>query len=348
MRRWWDDRGWRRVLQAVAVLATLAIAFLCVRATVGPPDASPVSPARAGSPTVPSTSVPVPSPSSVPLGVYCGPGQASAVRSFASSAGVTVSYAMDYFDDSSWETVTDPVWSLTQWSRTGDRMIWGVPMLPASGATLAQGATGDYDAQFVALSRLLVTSGQASSTLMLGFDPDQQGTPWSVATAAEAADYVAYWQHIVTAMRQVPGANFSFEWKVAGLGTISPAALYPGDGYVDVVATGVTDAVSAPLSGGARWSAIAGAPTGPAWFASFAAAHHKQLAIVSLILVPTSVPGGGGDDPQFVQQFLQWAAANQVATAVVWDDGPSALAGGAFPDSLAALGRFVPGDGTRR
>ena len=342
MRRWWDGGGLRRVVQVAAVPVTLVVAAACVRAMTSSSSATPPAPAQVGTPAVPSAglptaNVPIPTSSSVPLGVYGGPGGVSTVRAFAAATGTTASYALDYFDDSSWQTVADPVWALTQWSRSGDRMIWGVPMLPASGASLAQGAAGQYDDQFVSLARTLVTSGQGSSTLMLGFDPDQQSNPWSVSTAADAVAYVAYWQHIVTAMRQVPGAAFSFEWNVAGTGPISPAALYPGDAFVDAVATGVTDSVTVPLAATARWAAIAGAPSGPEWFATFAGAHHKLLSIVSFTLVPATTPGGGGDDPLFVQQFLAWAAQHQVATVVVWDFGSSAPVGGGFPGTLAAL-----------
>lgn len=347
MRRWWDGGALRRVLQVTAVVVTLIVAAACVRVMTSTPAASKQAAATPAAPIGgdPAATVPVPMSTSVPLGAYGGPGGVSAVRSFATSTGTTVSYALDYFDDSTWEMVSNPIWALTQWSRSGDRMIWGVPMLPASGASLAQGAAGQYDGMFVSLARTLVTSGQGSSTLMLGFDPDQQSNPWSVTTAADAAAYVTYWQRIVTAMRQVPGAAFSFEWNVAGTGPIPPSALYPGDAFVDAVATGVTDLVVAPVATSARWAAISGAPTGPQWFATFAAAHHKPLSIISLILVPATTPGGGGDDPLFVQQFNAWAEQQKVATVVVWDFGPSALVGGGFPASLAALGQSAGAGG---
>ncbi len=350
MRRWWDEGGTRRVFQVLAGLATLAVAAACFSVISAAPAPAPRSsaPARTPRPTAsqPLSTVPEAS-ATVPLGVYGGPGGTDAARSFARSAGVEVPYALDYFDNATWQTMTDPVWTLTQWSHTGDKMIWGVPMLPASGATLAQGATGQYDYQFVNLARLLVISGQGSATLALGFNPDQSSSPWSVSTSAEAALYVAYWQHIVTAMRQVPGAGFSFAWDLAGNGPVSPAALYPGDQYVDVVATGAIDTLGAPpADAGSRWPALAWAPTGPQWFASFAASHHKPLSILSLIMVPATEPGGGGDDPNFVSQFLTWAMQNHVAPVVVWDYGPGALAGGAYPNSLSTLTSLAEGNGS--
>ena len=342
MRRWWDEGGTRRVFQVLAVVATLAVAAACISAMTAAPSQAPGPSAQAGTPPTtaaqPPVSVPVAS-ATAPLGVYGGPGGTDTARSFARSAGVQVPYALDYFDDATWQTMTDPVWVLTQWSHTGDKMIWGVPMLPVSGASLAEGASGAYDQKFVNLARLLVISGQGSATLVLGFDPDQPSNPWSVSNSADAASYVAYWQHIVTAMRQVPGAGFSFAWDLAGNGTVSPTALYPGDLYVDSVATGAVDDLSLPADVSSRWSAVAWAPTGPQWFAAFAAAHHKPLSIFSLLMEPTSVPGGGGDDPAFVSAFLQWATTNHVATIVVWDYGPGAMNGGDYPGAMNALAR---------
>jgi hypothetical protein len=350
MRRWWDEGGTRRVFQVLAVLATLAVAAACVSVMAAAPAPAPKPSARVGTPpttTQPPSTVPEPS-ATVPLGVYGGPGGTETAHSFARSAGVEVPYALDYFDDATWQTMTDPIWTLTQWSRTGDRMIWGVPMLPVSGATLAEGATGQYDKEFVNLARLLVISGQGSATLMLGFNPDQPSSPWSVSSTADAVSYVAYWQHIVNAMRQVPGAGFSFAWDLAGNGPVSPAALYPGDRYVDVVATGAIDTLSVPpVDAGTRWSALAWAPTGPQWFASFAASHQKQFSIFSLILVPSSLPGGGGDDPVFVSAFLSWAMQNHVTTVVVWDYGPGAIGGGGFPNSMSTLAQLAEGNGAQ-
>jgi hypothetical protein len=257
----------------------------------------------------------------------------------AGTTGARITDALDYFDDTSWQTLDDPAWVVSQWAHTGYQMIWGVPMLPSSGASLAEGARGSYDAQFAQLARFLVEAGQGSSTLMLGFDPDQQSNPWSVSTPAQASAYVACWRRIVDTMRAVPGAGFQFTWSLVGSGVLPPESLYPGDGYVDTVATGVVDQTTAPVTPNGRWPAVGDAAVGAQWFASFATLHHKGFSIISFILLPATMPGGGGDDPTFVQQFLRWATEVHVGSVVVWDFGPSGIAGGGFPGSLAALGQ---------
>lgn len=269
------------------------------------------------------------------LGLYTGAGGASTAEELATT--LNAPYALDYFPDDSWQDLTDPSWTLSQWAGTSFTMMWGVPMLPATGASLADGAAGDYDSLFSSLAQTLVADGQASSILLIGYDPGSSSNPWWVSTPAEALQYVAYWQQIVTAMRAVPGAQFRFEWDVAGgPSSISPASLYPGDQYVDIIATDAFDIPGPGTPAGQRWDDMAVIQYGPDWFAGFAAQHDKPFMIAKWGLVPTS-DGGGGDDPTFVEQFLAWAQSKHVAAAVLWDSGDWGITLGGFPAADAVL-----------
>ncbi len=308
---------------------------------------SALSQNKAKTPSVaaPGAGATAPSQTVATLGVYSGPGATSAARSFASSTTLPVPYAFDYFDDSSWQTISDPAWTVQRWAGAGFHMIWGVPMLPASGASLAAGSLGAYNQEFVQLARYLVASEQASSTLMLGWDAEYQGNPWYVSTPAEAAEYVAYWDQIVTSMRAVPGAEFQFEWdQLDGINAVNPDALYPGNASCTMIATDVEDVVpdTTIAAPGDRWAVIASQPYGPSWFANFASENQKTFMVGTWSLQPTSVPGGGGDDPTFVQQYLSWAVQEQVAATVVWDYGQTAVTGGSFPASAAVLAHAGP------
>jgi hypothetical protein len=272
----------------------------------------------------------------VALGLYAGPIAATAPQTLASQIGHPVPYAMDYLDGSSWQSISDPSWFLQGWAGSGLHMIFNVPMLPSSGATLAAGAAGSYDGQFAALAQALVDNNQASAVLVLGWDANAPGLPWSVSTNAQAHDYVAYWRRIVAAMRSVPGARFEFAWDVGGgPEAIAPSTLYPGRKFVDVVATDIFDISTVTTA--QRWLAIEDEPYGPEWFASFATLEDKPLMIAKWGVVPTTTSGGGGDDPAFVQGLLSWAAANHVVAAVVWNYGTWAISDGAFPASEAVL-----------
>jgi len=277
----------------------------------------------------------------VPLGVYAGPGLVAAASAFRAEVGTSVPYAFDYLDGTSWQTIAEPTWFLQRWDGSGFKMIWGVPMLPSiGGATMAAGAAGQYNRYFSQLAQLLVADGQGSSLIALGWDPNDASVPWAVTNPAAARLYVAYWRQVVTAMRLVPGQQFLFVWDDAAGSGVAPSAAYPGDAYVDLVATDAFD-VGLGLTN-PSWSELAMSAYGPDWFATFAAQHHKPLMVAKWGVVPTSA-SGGGDDPSFVRQFLTWAAQNHLFAAVVWDDGSWAIAGGSFPRSLGMLRTMADG-----
>lgn len=287
------------------------------------------------------------SPDPVPLGVYAGPGNLPGAQSFAATVHLPVPYAFDYLSNASWASIADPSWFLQHWEGTSLHMIWGVPMLPGAGGSLAAGAAGAYDGYFTALAVNLVSAGFASSILSVGWDPDQPGSPWSVRTAVQAHQYVTFWRRIVAAMRAVPGAQFVFAWDIGDPARYPPAQLYPGDAVVGIVATDAFDVIGVGSQhgglgagdltpGAARWDLLATAPGGPDFFAAFAAQHHKALMIAKWGLIP--VPQGGvGDDPGFVAALLAWCARHQVVAAVTWAYGPWSVTGGGFPASAGKL-----------
>jgi hypothetical protein len=136
-------------------------------------------------------------------------------------------------------------------------------------------------------------------------------------------------------MRAVPGAQFQFVWDASNSSNrISPAAVYPGNAVVNLVATGAFDIGTGPA--GQRWSEVAESPYGFNWFDNFAVRHGKQFMIAEWGLAPTAAQGGG-DDPLFVQDLLTWASQRHVFAAVTWDYGTWAITGGAFPRSAALL-----------
>ena len=122
-------------------------------------------------------------------------------------------------------------------------------------------------------------------------------------------------------------------------------SVYPGDGYVNLVATNVYDRLWTP-SNGSRWEVLLANHYGPEWFVRFAQSHNKPLVIGEWGLVTASTPGGGGDDASFVHQLLAWCAANQVALAVTWDYGTWSITSGAFPSAQAALSQAGHDTGT--
>jgi len=309
--------------------------------TPSPHSTAPTRPATHQM-TVPTTAPkhsavpkPVPVGQTVPLGVYAGPGAPVAAAAFTADAGAPVPYAFDYIDGTSWQSISNPLWFMQRWSGSGFRMIWGIPMLPNTGGTLAAGAAGQYDAYFSQLAYTLVDHGEGASIIMLGWDAEAPDLPWSALNSTEAGQYVAFWRQIVNSMRTVQGQQFQFAWDGApGTNTIEPPALYPGNAFVDIVGTDAFDQGGPAV--GLGWSGFAATPYGPNWYATFAVAHHKPLMIAKWGVVPLQ-DSGGGDSSNFVQQFLRWADKQHLFAAVTWDYGSWAVTGGSFPHAAAEL-----------
>jgi hypothetical protein len=342
------------LIVAMGVTVWLLVAVVSQNA-VSTPSASKSLPPATGSPqqhapsTKPKVVAPITKPvgTTVPLGVYAGPGSPVAATAFSADAGAPVPYAFDYIDGSSWQNISNPMWFVQQWGGSGFRMIWGVPMLPTTGGfTLAAGATGAYNTYFTQLAYTLVAHGLGNSVIMLGWDPEDTTLPWVANTASAAAEYVTYWRQIVTAMRAVPDEQFEFAWDSApGSDPVLPPALYPGNAYVDIVATDAFDVGTGVSVSG--WDAIADEAYGPNWFSTFAARHDKPLMIAKWGVVPSN-QSGGGDNATFVNQFLRWANQQHLFAAVTWDYGSWAVTGGSFPraaamlHTVAAAGAVVP------
>ncbi len=284
------------------------------------------------------------------IGVYGGSGNPSAVADFATTLGAQPHYAMDFIDGTSWSTIEDPSWYLQQWAGTGYQMIWGVPILPNSGGSLATGATGAYDQYFATLAQAMVAGGQGGSIIRLGWEFNGGWFPW--AANGQAAAFVAYYQQIVTTMRSVPGSNFKFEWNpTAGdLGVGNLADYYPGNAYVDYVGLDIYDQAYANYPGAqAEFQTIETEPYGLDWLASFAAQQGKPIVLPEWGLgwgpsAPNSGPVSaagqevcGGDNPTFINDMAGWIASNNVFEANFWDYGTSSVDQGSNPQTAAAL-----------
>jgi hypothetical protein len=284
------------------------------------------------------------------LGVYVGAGNPAGAGQFSKQVAATVPYASEFLSGASWATIADPSWQLQQWAGTGYQIIWSVPMLPNSGASLATGATGAYNAHFAALAQALVAGGQANAILRVGWEFNGFWYPWDAA--GHPAQFVAYWRNIVTAMRSVPGAHFRFVWNpnpgVQG-NTGSLSAYYPGSAYVDYVALDIYDILVLHYPGAqAAFEQFLTEPYGMNWLASFAKAHHVPMVFPEWGLgwgtcrngAPVNVSSGGtcgGDNPVFVRDSSKWFATHNVYEVTYWDYGTSKVGGTMNPRARQAL-----------
>ncbi|MGH9082763.1 MAG: hypothetical protein ACRDY3_13250 [Acidimicrobiales bacterium] len=335
----------------VVVLAAAAIGAWRLSAHRHRPPAAPANatgPAIAARrPQVPAGSHPAararpqhrsPAPA---LGVYVGPGAAAQAEAVDAETGGKVSYALEYLPADTWEQLSDPTWIEQQWGPSPFRLVLAVPMLPSSGGTLAEGATGAYDEPFALLAQRLVAGGLGGSVLMVGWQPGSPQHPWQVTTATQAAHYVTFWDRIHQVMSGTPGAHFQFEWDAGGPAyPIGPQQTYPGNAAVDIVATDAFDVDQGTAPADQQWSSLLDESTSPSWIASFAAAHGKRFALAMCGLASAS-SGGGGDNAAFLNQSLAWAEAVHASLYVLWDYGTGAVTGGGYPAAAGALVRAV-------
>lgn len=297
---------------------------------------------------LPASATAAGAPLSSVLGVYAGPGNVEGVRQLGRALGHQPTFAMDFLAQTSWGTITHVAPLADPWRDAGYRMIWGVPMLPSSGGSLATGATGAYDHYFRLVGRRLVAAGQGSSVIRLGWEFNGFWFPWSAP--GHAAQFVDYFRQIVTTMRSVPGSHFTFDWNPVrgdqGAGTL--AAYYPGDRYVDGVGLDIYDTEWAHYPGSrAEFRKIETERFGLDWLARFAARHGKPIVLPEVGLgwgrsatgraVHRKGAVSGGDDAVFIAEMARWVAHHDVAEITFWDYGTSSVARGRNPRALSSL-----------
>jgi hypothetical protein len=278
----------------------------------------------------------------LPLGDYAGEANPAGVASFAAATGTHITYATDYLDKGDGWASMDSATNIKAWSSSPYRLAIGIPILPGVG-TLAQGATGAYNQYFTILGENLVAYHEANAILRLGWEFNGNWFTWSVATSADAVNFVAFWRQIVTTLRAVPGEKFKFMWNPNGPSptTYTPAQAYPGNSYVDYIGTDVYDNFwGTPFTPSVAWAHQLSQQWGLDWLAAFAAEQNKPIAIPEWSDEFRTDGHGLGDDPLFIDNMADWFVANDVAFANVWTYDTSSsyrnnLLDGTFPKALA-------------
>ena len=290
-------------------------------------------------------------------GVYSGAANAAGAAGFAAGTGTHVTVVEDYLPGGSWAQIDGPdPWVFGAWRGSGYQLVLGVPMFDNSGnETLAAGAAGAYNANFVTLAQTLVSSGEGNAILRLGQEFTGSWNAWKVTDAADAANYAAYYAQIVTSMRSVPGQAFRFIWEGADpedgsySGAYTADQSYPGNQYVDYIGTDTYDQswagncglafnnTATPLSSLCSFNAVT--LPGLNRVAAFAAAHGKPVVFPEWGLAIRGDGHGMGDDPTFIQQMDDWISFHNVAFDLYFNfDVPGqvdAITDGQFPAALA-------------
>jgi hypothetical protein len=303
--------------------------------------------------------------SSVSQGVWEG-GNNKWIANFASETGAKISIVSDYLGYGTgwgdWGGPGSPPSQLSQYQGTSYQLVIGLPINPGVGASstvLANGAAGLYDSYYVTLAKNAVALGESNIIWRPGWEFYGSWYDWKVTNTTDATNYAAYFRHIVTAMRSVPGQSFRFVWEGADPsvgsypGAYTATQAYPGDAYVDYVGLDFYDqswvgGCGIPYNG-TTWTAT---QSSCVWandqsqtlgvLSSFASAHAKPIVLPEWGVIYRADGHGGGDDPTYINNITTWMGSHNVAWVSYFDyytGGPhsdldSAL--GDYPNSLAA------------
>jgi len=175
------------------------------------------------------------------LGVYRGAANPSGVSAFAQWLGSPVSYAEDFLPGDSWSSIEAPTWTLNGWKGTSYRMVYGVPIIPDTGGTLAEGASGTYNAYSrrwprtssppVRVTRFSAWAGSSAAVGTTGTLRTRPTPPTTPPTGDRSS------QRCAQSHRTWPSTGTR-----SGAGSPSiPRSAYPGDAYVDYIGIDVYD-----------------------------------------------------------------------------------------------------------
>ncbi len=272
----------------------------------------------------------------VKLGVFRGTSPAG-VKKFGTWLNRKVSYAADFSTRGTWYDIANPHWMLNAWKGSGYRMVYATALLPTQDdtATMAAGAEGEYDQYFATLAKNLVVAGQGRSIIRLGWEFNIRDAAWHPDTPEH---FIAYWRHVVTAMRAVPGAeHLAFDWNPnIGGETYDATKYYPGSAYVNYIGVDTYDiswvegtypfpatcnAACKLRHRTAAWNNTLNGTYGLRFWAKFAKSKNRPMSLPEWGLWKRPDGHGGGDNAYFIEHMHHFISdpANNVAYQVYFD-----------------------------
>lgn len=307
------------------------------------------------------------------MGVYRGSGKPASTAEYENWLGRPVNYALDFLGgqpDSSttpWATIDNPGWWCGSWANSKYNPVFSVAILPTNKLTLAAGARGDYNDHWKKFAEVMVARGCGNDVMRLGWEFNGAFYNWSISDKADgiignedefvmAQNYAEYWRQIVTTTRQVPGANFKFDWcPLRGRVQSNQAkveASYPsgkdaqGRSFVDYIGLDSYDTSKYGYTLEKRWQEQLTEELGLQWLQNFAVKNGKPITIPEWgITVRPHDSIGGGDNPYYIQKMYDWmnslpgSGPGSLAYHSYFEydanDGNHRLMLGQFPDSAA-------------
>lgn len=290
----------------------------------------------------------------VPVGVYRPGSSIANVKAYevflGMPPGTAVSYVLDFMlDQPAWAQFeaaalqktansSDSSADATDWAGQigGRTLMLSVPAC-VQGTSWAAERAGGNDAHWRALGTTLIGAGLGNAVLRIGREFNGSWYPWKVTEGGQA-DYVAGYSHVVSVLRSLPGAQFTFMWSpFIGAGNLNRSgteSCYPGDDAVDVIGLDMYDFANPPGSYPAgiqrtpsqqqtTWTTYLTEWDGLTGWQALAADHHKPLAYPEWGLVLWRSGGdylGGGDNPVLIREMAAWMKRTGAWMSGFWED----------------------------
>ncbi len=277
--------------------------------------------------------------------VYKGAGCTglAALQEYETLIGRKVDGATDFIDyTSSWSNMLSAAnWGLGCWQGKVANLSLSVPMAVAQndGSPIHELAAGQFNAYYTQLAKSIVSHGFPNAYIRVGWEFNGGWYPWYGGNSPSL--WIKGYQQIVNTMRAVPGQHFKFVWNPSLYEQgFYPDQAYPGDAYVDVVATdayNVSQFKTADPNN--RWTQVSTYSWGVNDVVKFAKTHNKPYAFPEWGTGVASSGMGGGDDPTFIAKMAPIVQGS--AYTSYWDynagDYNSQSSGGKLPASMAAI-----------
>jgi beta-mannanase len=204
-------------------------------------------------------------------------------------------------------------------------------------------AAGQFDTYAKQLGINLVNSGLGNSVIRLGAE---MNGPWESdfvgTTTTEQSLWATCFANEVTAMRQVAGEHFLFDWNPnACYENIPYNNFYPGNSFVDIVGLDFYDGSclapsnsTTPLS----WTQLSNLPAGLTSFEAFAQQKGKPMSFPEWGLLEHP----NGDDPAYINGVGATFASQNFSFEAYFDsnDDGTLPIGSSTPLSLEAFQKW--------
>jgi hypothetical protein len=257
--------------------------------------------------------------------------------------GHPIDVAHVYTDRNSWTGLVEPGWPLDMFVPFEGTLIMSQPLFPEGmQGSVAECATGAYDAEWRKLGAFLVDYDRAETVLRIGWGFNDPSKEWRVGD--DPAEWIACFRRVVTAIRSTD-PEVRIDWTVNSYASDLPASgdpfdAYPGDAYVDIVGTDIYD-LDPPSLDEAGWDERCHAAYGICRVFEFARAHGKQTGVGEWGVASCGTDPGG-DNPLFVDKMFELFAENDdlLAYEAYFDDSDAGVCstlrdGGPNPNASA-------------